>query len=329
MTNRVFASSLLAFTLAASASAQDPEPGSVLCYPSVRETAAATIVSITNTHPSMSIVANFSYVSVVPSTVGNPFEPDACFVNEVQHVLTPNDTITLAVRCDNPAAPLNGYLMVDAQTLAGVSISHNYLIGSAFTVQGPSAVYSLAAISFQSPLPDGAPTDLDGDGELDFDGLEYTMCPQELYIDTFLASVGNRLALLNLTGGTPFTASLSITVYNDNEQPVVIDHKFRCWFDQPLDLINPAFSIFFLLGTLHDPAEFDTDCNGTGDLETGWARIRGTVANSGMQIIPGPALLGAITGTTLGFERGRPLWRRGNNPNGDFLGVLPIHPEFP
>jgi len=320
----------VALTLAAApVFAADPEPGSVLVFPSVHEVGFATLVSVTNVSPSAGTIARYQYLNTVPSGVGDPLMPADCFVETVFENLTPSDTLTVTVRCHNPV-PSDGYLVVDAQSVAGDgSVSHNFLVGSEFVATGNGAVYSLAAISFESPLQTGAGTDLDGDGELDFDGAEYAPCPDELYVDTFLASVGNRLTLINLTGGTAHVATVRITVFNDNEIPVGVELKFRCWFDVFLDLLSPAFSLPFLLGTANAPSELDLDCDGVGDLETGWALIRGVTAESPDQLIPDPALLGAVTGTVLGFERGRPLWRRGENPNGDFLGTAPVHPEFP
>ncbi len=311
--------------------AQDPEPGSVLVYPSLRETnGRATVVSVTNIHPTTSIIARYRYVNIVP-TPGNPFAPSNCLEVTRFELLTPGDTFTIPVLCHNPTTPKrNGYLVIDA-ILPGTiaSVSHNYMIGSEWVALGTSAAWSLGAISFQSPLADGVLTDLDGDGELDFDGLEYTMCPDTLHIDTFLASAGNNLALINLTGGTMHTATVGFTVFNDNESVFSTQLNFRCWFDQPLDMLSPIFTAVFLSSTAQDPSETDADCDGIGDLESGWAIIDGIVATSAApQTIPNPALLGAVTGS-LGFERGRPLWRTGNNPNGDFLNHLLKHPEFP
>ncbi len=310
--------------------AQDPEPGSVLVYPSVRErNGRATVVSVTNMHPTVSIGAHFRYVNIVQTA--DPFMPSSCLEFDRFELLTPNDTFTIPVFCHNPTTPKrDGYLVIEAvSAMTGVPVSHNYLVGSEWVALGTSAAWSLGAISFQSPQPDAAQTDLDGDSELDFDGIEYSMCPDRLHLDQFLASAGNNLALINLTGGTQHTAVVSFLLFNDNEQAFSSQVSFRCWFDQPLDALSPVFSANFLsVNTAHDPSEVDADCDGIGDLESGWSIIDGVVAATFLQSIPNPALLGAVTGS-LGFERGRPLWRTGNNPNGDFLGFLLEHPEFP
>lgn len=308
-------------------SAQDPEPGSVLVYPSLRNLAGrATVVSITNIDTVNGVLARFRYVNMAPTA--NPFLPNCASFDRFEF-LTPGDTITIATFCHNPGGLVDGYLVVDA-VLPGtiLSVAHDFLIGSELVLTGLGGSHSVPAISFQSPQPAGTFTDLDGDGELDFDGLEYTMCPDTLYVDSFLASLGNNLALINMTGGTMHTALVRFTVWNDNEFPIVFTRNFRCWFDQPMDTVGVAFSSLFLLGTPHAPGEFDTNCDGIGDLETGWAEIDGVTASTSQQTIPNPALLGAVT-SSLSFERGRPLWRTGQNKNGDFLNTLIKHPEFP
>ena len=303
-----------------------PEPGSVLVYPSVRGSMfQSTLISVTNTSPIEFTSAKFRYVATVPST--DPFLPTDCLQDDIEEFLSPSDTLSVLTACHTSLASLDGYLVVDAVLPGGPSWSHNHLIGSQLVVFGTGVTFSLPAIPIRSPVALHNGTDLDFDLELDFDGIEYQQLPAVLYLDSFLASIGTNLTLINLTGGTAHTATAAFTVFNDNEIVFSAARDFRCWFDQPLDTISLVFSSGFLLGTPDDPTELDADCDGVGDFETGWVSIRGIVADSGSQAIPMPAFLGAVT-TSLSLERGRPLWGEGTNPNGDFLGTVPVHPEF-
>jgi len=329
---------LLLALLGGTAFAEDPRPGSVLIYPVIREgNGFLTIVSVTNTNLTPVTMANlggttdvkYEYVNVFPS--GNPFEPTGCEIVDRTRTLTPADTLSLVTRCDNLNFPSEGYLVVHAQnpTLFDTAWAHDYLVGSELVISGFGGLYSLTPVSFQSPLQRGSSTDVDQDGQLDFDDVEYTPCADRLLMDSFLAGLGHRLAFVSLTGGPAFQTTVSLSIWNDNEVPFSAQFQFRCWVDAPIEFYSLVFTNDFLANnTPNDPSELDTDCDGDDDFESGWARVQGLVAGSRQQVIADPAILGVVTGGQLGFERGRPLWRDGDRTTGKFLNLGQTDPEF-
>ena len=155
-----------------------------------------------------------------------------------------------------------------------------------------------------------------------------------------MAVTGSSLTLLNLTGGTMFNATVKFDIWNDNEFPLSATKLFRCWFEETLEDVSDVFSEDYLYyNTPHDDSEMDIDCDNEGELETGWAWIRGLNASSSVETIMNPALLGAITdgpyyneqGESEGsgmINGGRLLWEStAKQHNGDFLNFGTDDPE--
>ena len=220
--------------------------------------------------------------------------------------------------------------MVTAQdpNLFKTAWSHNYLVGSELIVNGLGVIYSVNARPFASPLETGAPTDVDEDGQLDFDEIEYEGVGDDLILDSFLAALGSHLTLINLTGGKDFVANVQFDVFNDNEIPLSATTQLRCWMDAPLREISLVFDQTFLAANAgNDTTELDINCDGVNEFETGWATIRGMNASSSAQSIPNPAMLGAIT-NGLFFVSGRLLWESETQSlNGDFFKTGTVDPE--
>ncbi len=352
-TNALIATALLV-GLASPASADGRKPGSVLIYPVHRSgtlfwkapngeidglgpaTVYFTIVSVTNTNPSPtsgSTDIHFEYVNVIPQP-SQPFKPLDCTVIDRIEALTPADTRSVLTHCQNPGFFNEGYLVISALDPSAFKTrwSHDYLVGSEIIVNGAGSIYALNAIPFDSPQPKGSATDIDGDEQLDFDGVEYEAIPDELYIDVFSPVMKPSLALINLTGGVNFEAVVGFSIWNDNEFALSATLAFRCWFDEPLEKISLIFTDHFLrFNTPQDPTETDFDCDSIGDVESGWARIRGIVANSQAESIQDPALLGAATAPekpSLSLGAGRLLWESYTvQTNGDFLKFGVDDPE--
>lgn len=338
---------LAATALAPMSFAEGRHPGSALVYPVHRsgilpqETAQFfTVVCVTNSNltPATpfsfggSTNVQFDYVNVMRDPQ-NPLKPYMCTVNDVVEFLTPADTLCVLTSCHNAVSNQEGYLVVQAQDPAKFKTawSWNYLMGSEMVVTTLGGVYSINAIPFSSPLATGTETDLDGDGQLDFDGNEYEAIADTLYIDGFIAVGGSSLALLNLTGGVDFLATVKFDVWNDNEFPLSTTIQFKCWFEEKLRNVSLVFSEEFLeQNTPHDPQELDINCDRRGELETGWARINGVIASSTAETIPNPALLGAISaGPAPSIDGGRLLWEStAKQVNGDFLKFGVDDPEF-
>jgi hypothetical protein len=293
-----------------------------------------TIVNVTNCNLTPqnpisfggSTNVHFQYVNTVYNDK-NPFQPHACTIFNRTEFLTPADTLSVLTSCHNAFSGdgQQGYLVVSAQnpSLFSTDWSFNHLLGSELVVNGSGGMYRMNAIPFDAIPLEGLATDLNGNKELDFDDVEYEGVPAVLYVDSFLAVAGSRLALINLTGGPDANAVVQIQAWNDNEFPLSATVSFKCWFDQRLKNVNPLFDDDFLANnTPEDEDELDIDCNNNDDYETGWAIIDGIVANTPFAASkPNPALLGAITsGPTSVLNGGDLLWESKNRQlNGIFL----------
>ena len=336
-----------ALALAPAVAAEGRTPGSVLIFPIHRsmlgDTGGSyfTAVSVTNTNLSPitpvnglggSTNAHYEYVNVIPGAQNN-MPLDCQVVNRIEF-LTPADTRTVLTNCDNASGGQEGYLVVTAQDPNAFSTnwSHNYLIGSELVVSGTGGVYGLNALAFDAIADAGMDTDADGDGQLDFDGVEYEGIADELYLDAFFAVDGSSLTLINMTGGFQHVANVRFDIWNDNEQALSATLAFKCWIEEPLNEISLVFDGGFLAqNTLNDPTEFDTNCDNVGDIETGWARLRGSNASSAVESIANPAILGALTaGPANGgsIDGGHLLWEsKAKQTNGDFFKTGTDDPE--
>ncbi len=296
-------------------------PGSLLVFPAVRANAAGfSIVSVTNTHVQPqtpfsfggSTNLHFEYynVDVDPTDL---MHPRSCFVFDRVEFLTPADTTSVLTACHNPI-PGQGYLVVSAEdpSLFRTPWKHDHLVGSVLHITTTGATYFMPALSFEAgaALADGAATDLDVDSVLDFDGLEYELPPDTLLIDQFIAEAGTQLSLLNLSTDMHEVNQLYFAVWNDNEYPLSTTTEFSCWFDVPLSWVSPLFSPQFMRSLPNAPAELDINCDGAGDMETGWVRISSTGTRSGStRTSDDGAFLGCLlSGPFSGLSYGKPLW---------------------
>jgi hypothetical protein len=314
---------LLSLVLAAPATASEPRPASVLVYPAVHSDAfRLTCISVTNTSPTKSVNAIFRYVSSDEAR----FDPDAsrdCRELWRLEQMTPLDTVTVLTACHAAGfVEDHGYLVVYAGSpFAGGAMAHDALVGQAIFIDfniGFGGVWSYLPAPLQAVPPDGSLTDQDFDGRLDFDGIEYEQLPDELYIDSFLGQGFSKLALLDLSGIKNARIDVQLFIWNDNEKATSATLSFRCWFEEQLTDLSPAFSETFLaLNQPNDPGEVDLDCDGLADMEAGWARVSGSAASNGFSTVPNPALLGALMGGMNRFEGGRLLWGSNARSNGE------------
>lgn len=332
----------LALALLPAATAADGlEPGSVLIFPLHRSgnaPAVMTIVAVTNLNLMPVTPANglggstnlhYEFVNVNQATFAGQ---NTCQVSDTIQMLTPADTRVSNTRCDNPGSN-EGYLVVSAldPNTFDSPWSHNHLIGTEMAIGFDGGLRFINAVPFRSMQEAGMPTDLDGDDELDFDGVEYEGVPDELYIDFFASDVTPAVMLINLSGGLAFTANVRFDVFNDNEQGMSATHSFRCWTAPWLRDISLVFDPSFLrLNTLNDPRELDLDCRtGTGDeVEAGWARIRGLNHSSVAGSCPDAALLGMLDNGPEILAGGHRLWEsKAVQLDGDFFKTGTTDPE--
>ncbi|MCA8943709.1 MAG: hypothetical protein KDB80_14195 [Planctomycetes bacterium] len=302
--------------------------------------------------------AHFEYVNVQPNptAASNPlahFMPSGCTIFDRVEFLTPADHISVLTRCHNAfgGTGQEGYVVVSAEDPAqsmGAAWHHNYLIGSEVVLSGSGVTYMLNAYSIRGRCAEnvdiidigdtgtgtGAPAgpviqiDLCHHAILAagtfpytllFDGLHYDPLPDALMGD-FIGVGGSQLALINFTGGPMIENTLFFEVYNDNELPLSATLRFRCWFDQPLNRVSPLFLEANLENFPNDPQELDITCDGTGDIETGWYKIRstGTWFSGGQQHSQDGAILGSVVAGHSSVRGAHLLWEHGVQFNGAF-----------
>ena len=276
---------LAALSLAPQALAGGRNPGSLLLYPEFDNRAGiVTVVTVTNTDAmGDDVMVEFVYIGRY-DTWGNDIN---CAEFNRTETLTANDTLTLITNVHNPQFE-QGYLYVFAKDGAG-AIDHDYLIGNVMTVDGLEAFeYSVNPVMYTYEGSD------DGDSIRDLDGAEYEASPNELQFPRFLGQGGpynSELILIGLSGGAAFTTTVDFLIYNDNEEVFSSEYTFYCWDRVNLLDISGIFANAFLKNfTNHDPLEM----LGVPDLETGWFRMWGALAQSTSTTILDPAVYGVL-----------------------------------
>lgn len=291
-------------------------PGSALVFPFLRR---ISIVSVTNTNTELAIPGrsfggstnvHYEYMNVIEGA--DPFNPASCRRSDTIEFLTPGDTRSVLTMCHAGVSPQEkgGYLVVSAQDTAvfGKAWDFDYLVGLAMVFDASGYIQVLNAIPFESLVGAGECADLNGNGRVDFDGREYEAISDVLYADSVIpCGPPSRLTLVNLTGGPRECNTIALSIWNDMEVPLSATQKFRCWFDQPLELVTPLFQFHFLARLPNDPSEMDWDCDGKGDIDTGWFMIDSIDVSTagGFPYDDDGAVLGAISpffGTHLLWE---------------------------
>jgi hypothetical protein len=254
---------------------------------------------------------HFEYVNVTANPA-DPLMPLGCTIFDRHEFLTPADTLCVQTRCHNPTQPgaSDGYLVVTAEnpSLFNTPWSFNFLVGSEILVGKSGIVYGTNAIPFKSVRPFGQPTDVNGNGKLDFDNNEYTAAPDRLIVDCFIPDVQSfsGISLVSLTGNDQAVHDVLLSIWNDNEFPLSATFSFKCWIDQSYWWINPLFEVPFFWAIPNDPDEIDLDCDGIGDFESGWLIIDSLrVKNGAGQTI---ASDGALIGAHVPVFGGNLLW---------------------
>ena len=155
------------------AQADGRNPGSLLVYPEFDSTPGrATLLTLTNVNPDLrhgSVQVEFVFVNGTAATGG------VCLETNATVLLTPNDTLTLLASALNPN-PQKGYAYAFAKNTQGQAIAFDWLIGDNLLFDGVNAFdYTINPYSFRAVPPLGTPTDADGDGVRDLNGIEYEM----------------------------------------------------------------------------------------------------------------------------------------------------------
>jgi streptogramin lyase len=320
----------------AECSTPERTPGSLLVFPFYDNLPGrTTLATVTNTSPTTPIAVEYVYIAR-ESIDGAPL---SCLEFNRTHLLTPNDTLTVATRAHAPDYG-SGYLYCFAKSPAGgAAIAHDHLVGDLLAIDGMAAAsFGVGPWSFRAVPADGQPTDLDGDWLRDLDGREYVCAPDELLVPRFLGQIdvggkplsyserAGELVLLNLSGGTAFDALVDILLHNDNEEVFSAQTTFRCWTRRKLVDISPAFAQSFLETTNNAPGEI----LGAPHVESGWFRLDGRIAWSTAASIADPAILAAYIERTGPSNAACDLpFLEGSQQNGDLLALGPLGDTTP
>ncbi len=289
--------------LSGSAHAELQTPGSVLVFPLADARATTTsILTLTNVRPSGNVAL---YVEVA-------FHVD-CLETNRMYSLASGDTLSVPMFHAFPASG-QGFVRAHALDAMYRPVSANHLVGSMLILDGAAGLeFQVPAVSFASPLSDGALTDLDGDGNRDLNGSEYAKVADELLFPRFLGQSStfvSHLVLVNLTGGAAFTAIANFLIRNDDGDVYSAQYQFRCFARTPLVNVNGVFQNSFLLGTGQNPYE------SVLGREAGWFWVDGQVAYSTARTISDPALLAVLVEPAIHSSASLPFGR-GLQSNGD------------
>ncbi len=323
----------LGFAAHAAADSLD-RPGSLLVYPWYDNTRGGFFgITVTNTNDDNTPTTG----TLQAGTVDVEFvyiDGGTCLEFNRTRRLTPNDTLTVSSRFDNPNST-QGYVYVFAKSpTTGRAIAWDYLAGDSFVV-APSVIgaIELPPIVFKagSGLAAGANTDLDNDNRRDLNGLEYEQVSDKLLVPRFIADAGDavsspELILIGLTGQS-FSTIINFLVYNDNEEVFSAQYQFDCWDRVELEDISGVFTQGFLASTNNALNESVLGTNPSNGLETGWFRMDGAVAFSTAASVQDPAFLATrIERLALGVISVASLpYGLGEQANGDLV----THGPFP
>jgi hypothetical protein len=320
--------------MAVSASADSLDrAGSLLVYPLFDNTRGGLFtVTVTNT--------NSNAAPTTGTLQAGTVDVEFVYINGVNCLefnrtrrLTPNDTLTVITKNDNPNMTL-GYVYVFAKSpTTGKAIKWDNLIGDSY-IFTPDLIggVDFAPVVFKagSALAAGAETDLDNDGVRDLNGLEYEQVSDKLLVPRFVSDNDGvsqpELILIGLTGAQ-FTTIVDFLVYNDNEEAFSAQYTFDCWDRVRLKDINGAFTDSFLDTTNNAAAESIVLVPGAPQIETGWFRMDASIAFSTAASVQNPAFLACrIDRLILGVSAVASLpYGEGEQANGDLIK----HGPFP
>jgi hypothetical protein len=324
--NLTFAAAAFAgLSLAASAQGGIPQAGSLLIFTTFENGRGDdTLITVTNT--------NGDHTPTVGTLEAGTVDVEFVYIDGYDCIefnrtrrLTPNDTITVSARADNPN-DLEGYVYVFAKSpTSGQAISWNWLIGIERTVEGGSSDedFDVNPYVFKAVGAQGSNTDLNSDGNRQLDGLEYEAAPDRLLVPRFVGQ-GNgnesELTLINLTGGGQFTAIVDFLIYNDNEEVFSAQYSFFCWYEVDLEDISGLFDEDFLESTNHNLSE-----NALGN-EYGWFRLDGNIAFSTADSELDPVILAMLAENIGSGDGGELPFGEGTQTNGEVLSFSIFHP---
>lgn len=286
-------------------------PGSLLILPEFKGTSqisGQSIVTVTNIFDSP--------VDVKVSFIGPDGSSDVVFVH-----LEAKDTYSGVV--GGPLPTLfetqidRGYVQMVAVDGASLRpIAHDGLLAGVLIFQGAPGFSDVSvahdAYCFQAIPEDGLETDLDSDGTLDLDGLEYTPAPRQVIVPRF---VGQRVGVA--VGGTgteaqdfysaiiliplvaqdylqPGLTTIDMEIFNDNANVVgnsIQEVSVRVWKRVRLEELSLSFLGDEIRFTSNHAPDEVAGISGVRPLEAGWVRMTGNRYEQNGQVTPDPAVL--------------------------------------
>ena len=256
--------------------ASQHEPASVLVFPWFESADARdTILSVTNTNLDRNPCAGseFRVGDVLVRYIY--FDGDRSEIPEFSRfeLLTPGDTLSVLTSRHDPSHE-RGFVIVMAIDPDDwfLPISYDHLVGSARIVDRVrDGVWEYTPYAFQA-IPETADecapaiADVDGDGAVDFDGIEYEKFPNRLVLDSFFEESGratNQIAFMT-TGDTALSAEVDLLFWNNRGQKFSRSFRFtRSWSGRLSDISVIAEHL------AGDTQEFEAK-------QLGWIEIRGT-----------------------------------------------------
>ena len=306
---KLLSTAAVGLALAATAQANSIDrAGSLLVFPYFNNTSGSTtFLTVTNSNADSAGTIDVEFVYI---------NGDDCLEFNRTRRLTPNDTITVSTVLDNPN-DRRGYVYAFAKsTTTGAPVSFNFLEGNSIVFSSADALSTnIAPVVYTAVPAQGAATDVDGDGNRDLNGAEYSSSVNEIHIPRFVADSSSSLIVLGLTGAQ-FRTVISFLAYNDNEEAFSGQFTVDCWDIRRLQNISGVFTESFLESTNHAMGE--TGVNGT---ETGWIRLVGQTAFSTAAQRSNPAFI-AMSIDSSSFSS--LPYGAGTNNNGDLLVLGPF-----
>ncbi|MBI1853085.1 MAG: hypothetical protein HYR85_22335 [Planctomycetes bacterium] len=299
---------LLALPSTAQAQPRDMEPGSLLIFPFYdARPDSVCVLTVTNLNTSRvrhegqyregDVQIHYHYV-----------EGERWLTFDRAEILTPGDTLSVIVADHNPEGDF-GFVWIQAEDPETEQpIDFDFLIGDILVARSTdNAIWELPSVAFRSLADESGPigssraghswADLNGNGQVDFDGFEYDFFPDKLYVSRFFQETDlSRTKLILLTTADPSTDNtIGFLFWNNREQQFSRTFRFRCWWEGSLSDIS---LIVKNLGG--DPTEL-----GPAFPQTGWVQIDGkrAVRVGGSIIREDPPILGFVI-EELGGPRG-------------------------
>jgi hypothetical protein len=257
---------------------RDMEPGSLLVFP-YYDSRPDSVCLVTVTNLETSRVRHDGQYREGDVQIHYHYVDGASWLTfDRAEILTPGDTLSVVASEHDPEGDY-GFVWIQAEDPETEQpIDFDFLIGDVLVARSTdNAIWSLPAVAFRSLADESGPigfsraghawADLNGNGQADFDGFEFDLFPDKLYVSRFFEETDlSRTRLILLTTQDPTAQNtIDFLFWNNREQQYSRTFRFRCWWEGSLSDIS---LIVKDLGG--DSSEL-----GSRFPETGWVEIDG------------------------------------------------------